>query len=251
MSGHSKWSKIKRKKGANDAKRGKIFGRVIKEISVAVKEGGSPDPNFNPRLRLAIANAKGVNMPKENVQRAIKKASESTSTGYAELTYEGYAPGGVAIFVECLTDNTNRTIANVRAIFRKNNGSLATSGSVAFLFDRKGIFEFPQGDWDLDDLELELIDGGAEDIEAEEGDVVVTTDMGDFGNMQKKLEELKIETRSASLQRIPQTTTKLEVEAARTAMRLIDKFEDDDDVQAVYHNLELDEQLLAALEAES
>ncbi len=250
MAGHSKWSKIKRKKGANDAKRGKIFGRIIKEITVAVKEGGSNDPNFNPRLRLAIANAKGANMPKENVQRAIKKASESTTAGFSELNYEGYAPGGVAIFVECLTDNTNRTIANVRAIFRKNNGNLATSGSVAFLFDRKGIFEFPQGEWDAEELELELIDGGAEDIEVEDGEVTVTTDMADFGNMQKKLEELKIETKSASLQRIPQTTTKLEVEAAKTAMRLIDKFEDDDDVQAVFHNLELTEDIVAALEEE-
>lgn len=248
MAGHNKWSKIKRKKGANDAKKGKIFGRIIKEITVAIKEGGVADPDFNPRLRLAIANAKGANMPKENISRAIKKATEAGGEAYTELSYEGYAAGGIAVFVECLTDNTNRTVANVRATFRKCGGSLANSGSVAFMFDRKGIFEFPQGDIDQEELELELIDAGAEDIALEDGEFTVTTAMEDFGAMQAKLEELKIEATSASLQMIPQNTTALSVEAAQGTLKLIERLEDDDDVQAIYHNLEMTEELMAAME---
>lgn len=248
MAGHNKWSKIKRKKGANDAKKGKIFGRIIKEITVAIKEGGVADPDFNPRLRLAIANAKGANMPKENISRAIKKATEAGGEAYTELSYEGYAAGGIAVFVECLTDNTNRTVANVRATFRKCGGSLANSGSVAFMFDRKGIFEFPQGDIDQEELELDLIDAGAEDIALEDGEFTVTTAMEDFGAMQAKLEELKIEATSASLQMIPQNTTALSVEAAQGTLKLIERLEDDDDVQAIYHNLEMTEELMAAME---
>ena len=251
MAGHNKWSKIKRKKGANDAKRGKMFARISKEITVAVKEGDSSDPNFNPRLRVAVANAKGVNMPKDNVARAIKKAEESGGAGYVELTYEGYAPNGIAVFVECLTDNTNRTVADIRAIFRKNGGSLSTSGSVAFLFDRKAIFEFPLNDRDQEELELELIDSGAEDIDVEEGEMTVTTDMTDFGNMQLKLEELKIETTSAGLQRLPQTTTKIDgVEDVQKVLKLIDLLEDHDDVQAVFHNLEITDEVMALMEGD-
>jgi len=250
MSGHSKWSKIKRKKGANDQKRGKAFSRISKEITVAVREGGGVDPSFNSRLRLAINNAKGVNMPKDTIQRAIKKGTEDGGAAYAELNYEGYAPGGVALYVECLTDNTNRTVANVRALFNKNGGNLATSGSVAFLFDRKGIFEFKQGEWDVDELTMELIDDGAEEVEADDGVITVTTDYTDFGNMQKKLEELKIDVESATLQMIPQQASAVDASTAKKALRMVELVEEDDDVQAVYHNMELTEEVMALLEAE-
>ncbi len=170
MSGHSKWSTIKRKKGAADAKRGKIFTKIIKEIMISVRESG-PDPAGNARLRLAIQNAKGANMPKDNIDRAIKKASGSEGEAYHEMTYEGYAAHGIAIFVEGLTDNTNRTLATVRFIFGKYNGALGPNGSLTFLFDRKGVFTINAEDIkgkDMESLELELIDAGAEDIEVEE-----------------------------------------------------------------------------------
>lgn len=249
MSGHSKWSKIKRKKGANDAKRSKIFGRVLKEIAVAVKEGGSGDPTFNPRLRLAVANAKGVNLPKENIERAIKKALDSKDEALYQPTYEGYGPGGVAIFIETTTNNTQRTVSNVRAIFNKRGGNLATSGSVAFLFERKGIFYFDQGDWDVEELELELIDGGAEEFEVDDEtkEVQVTVDFNDYGDMQKKLEELNIEVKQANLERIPTTTTSIDIAEAKSVLNLIEALEEDDDVQAVFHNLELSDELEAAL----
>lgn len=245
MSGHSKWSKIKRKKGANDAKRSKIFGRVLKEIAVAVKEGGSGDPSFNPRLRLAIANAKGVNLPKDNIERAIKKALDSKDEAFYQPTYEGYGQGGVAIFVETTTNNTQRTVSHVRSIFSKYGGNLATSGSVSFLFERKGIFYFELGSWDKDELELELIDGGAEDLEheADNDEVQVTVDFTSYGDMQKKLEELNIEVKQANLERIPTTTTELSVADAKKVLHLIDALEDDDDVQMVFHNMEMTSEL--------
>ena len=250
MSGHSKWSKIKRKKGANDAKRSKIFGRVLKEIAVAVKEGGSGDPSFNPRLRLAVANAKGVNLPKDNIERAIKKALDSKDEALYQPTYEGYGQGGVAIFLECMTNNMQRTISSVRSTFSKKGGSLATSGSVAFLFERKGIFYFDLDDWDAEELELELIDDGAEEFELDEesNEVQVSVDFTNYGDMQKKLEELKIEVKQANLERIPTTTTELSVGDAKKVFALIEALEEDDDVQAVFHNLELTEEVEAAME---
>lgn len=237
MSGHSKWSTIKRKKGALDAKRGKIFTKLIKEISVAAKEGGA-DPEANPRLRLAIQNAKGQNMPKENIERAIKKSSDD-SADYEELTYEGYAPFGVAVFVECTTDNLNRTVASVRSLFTKYGGSLGVNGSVDYMFERKGIFLIRQTEaMDKDDLTLELIDGGAEDVTFNEGYIEVTSAMDDFGNMQTKLDELGLEAETAELQRIPATTVSVDDEQFEKVMKLIDALEDDDDVQKVYHNLD-------------
>ena len=248
MSGHNKWSKIKRKKGATDAKRSKIFSRIIKEISVAVKEGSSGEPDFNPRLRLAIANAKGANMPKENIDRAIKKATESGGDQIAELTYEGYAPGGVAVFVECATDNQNRTISNIRSYFNKNGGNLATKGSVDFMFNRKGVFVIKQDGLDEDELTLELIDAGAEEVELDEGEFTITTDVSDYGNMQKKLEAMGIETVSVDLQRIPSNTTRVDTATAKQVLRLIDLIDDDEDVAAVFHNMEITEEILAELE---
>lgn len=246
MSGHSKWSTIKRKKGALDAKRSKMFSRITKEISVAVKEGGS-DPEGNPRLRVAINNAKGVNMPKDNIQRAISKA-EKDGNALQEMTFEGYGPEGVPIFVECLTDNNNRTISAIRSIFTKRGGSLGTNGSLSFMFDRKGVFTIPKGHIDQEELELELIDAGAEDIEVNEDTIVVYTPMADFGRMQKKLDELGIEAENASLQRIPTDYKTLEPQMAMKVLRLIDEFEDNDDVQNVYHNIEMTDELMKAME---
>jgi len=246
MSGHSKWSTIKRKKGAADAKRSKMFSRVSKEIQIAAKEGG-PDPEMNPGLRLAISNAKGINMPKDNIDRAISRASKEADS-LQELTFEGYAPNGIAIFVECLTDNKNRTVSNIRAIFTRRGGSLGTNGSVAYMFDRKGVITVPKGDLDPEDFELEIIDAGVEEMELE-GDVfIITTAMEDFGNVQKKLEALNVEPENAELQRIPHDTTQLEQNEALRVMKVIEDFEDDDDVQNVFHNLELTDSLMAAMD---
>lgn len=251
MAGHSKWANIKRRKGAQDAKRAKIFTRILKEIAIAVKEGGGGDPDTNPRLRLAVANAKGANMPKDNINRAIKKASDKDSENYEEVSYEGYGPAGIALFVEATTDNINRTVSNVRAIFNKYGGSLGTNGSLEFIFDRKGVFTIPMSALegkDMEELEMELIDGGAEDMEKDEEFVTVYTSFEDFGNMQKKLEELSIEPESQELQRIPKTTTALDLEEGKKVLNIIEKFEEDDDVNAVYHNMEITEELAAEME---
>jgi len=247
MSGHNKWSTIKRKKGALDAKRSKEFSRIIKEINVAVKEGG-PDPDGNPRLRLAISNAKGVNMPKENVLRAINKASDKDSANFTEVTYECYAPHGIAVFIECTTDNVQRTVSNIRSYFNKYNGSLGTNGSLSFLFDRKGIFTVPKDKLNLEEVELDLIDAGAEDITLEDDYYTITTAMEDFGSMMKKLEELKIEPENAELRRIPKNLEKIGIEEAKKVMKLIEVIEDDDDVVNVFHNMELTDELLKELE---
>jgi len=247
MSGHSKWSKIKRKKGATDAKRSKIFSKLIKEIQVAVKLGG-PDPEANPRLRLAIQNAKGENVPKENIERVIKKASGDDTTVYSEVNYEGYAPHGVAVFVECTTDNTNRTVARIRSYFTKYNGSLGKTGSLEYIFDQKGIFTFKVPEMDTEELELELIDAGAEDIEIEDDYVTVTSAREDFGNIQKKIDELNIEVENAGLKRIPNNTKDLDEKEFLSVMKLIDVIDEDDDVQNVYHNIELTDELINALD---
>ncbi len=247
MSGHSKWSTIKRKKGAADARRSKMFSKIVKEISVAVKEGG-PDPEANPRLRLAMNNAKGVNMPKDNVERAISKADKE-GDNFEEITFEGYAQHGIAVYVDCLSDNRNRTVSNVRAIFTKYGGSLGKNGSLTFLFDTKGVFTVLMNDKiNMDDFELEIIDAGAEDIEVDEDIISITTAKEDFGNVQKKLDELGVEIENAGLQRIPNDTKALDVNAALRVMKMIDAFEDDDDVQNVYHNLELTDEVAQAME---
>ena len=251
MSGHSKWSTIKRKKGALDAKRSKIFSRVIKEISVAVKEGGN-DPDGNPRLRLAVANAKGVNMPKDNIQRAISKAGEKNSADFQEVTYEAYGNFGVAMYIECLTDNTHRTVANVRSYLNKHEGKLETKGALSFLFDRKGVFTIPEktiGEKGLeeDDFLMEVIDAGAEEAENEDGFYTIYTAMEDFGNMLKKLEEMGVEAENAELQPIPKTTVKLETEQAKKILKMVDVIEEDEDVQNVFHNMELTEEIMAGM----
>jgi YebC/PmpR family DNA-binding regulatory protein len=246
MSGHSKWSTIKRKKGAIDAKRGKIFTKIIKEIIIAAKEGGS-DPETNARLRLAVQNAKGANMPKDNIERAIKKASGADAESFLETSFEGYGPNGVAIFVEALTDNNNRTVASVRSAFNKHGGNLGTNGSLSFLFDRKGIFSIRNDGLSLDDVELEMIDAGAENFEVEGDILTVTCAKEDFGSINRKLNELGIEPQEAGLKRIPNDTKKLDLEGAKKVLRLVDTLEDDDDIQYVYHNLEMTDELAAEL----
>ncbi len=249
MAGHSKWANIKHRKSAQDAKRAKIFTKVLKEISIAVRQGG-PDPEANPALRRAIANAKGVNLPKDNIQRAIKKASGKDADNYQEITFEGYGPHGIAFFIECTTDNTNRTVSIVRSIFNKHGGELGKSGSLEYIFDRKGVFLIEKEkikDFDPEELEMELIDGGAEDIEQDDEFMTIYTDYKDFGSMSSKLEELGIEVKSASLERIPKTTKTLPLDQAKKIIALAEKFEDEDDVQKVFHNLELTDELLESL----
>ena len=245
MSGHSKWSTIKRRKGANDAKRSKMFSRVSKEIQIAAREGGA-DIEMNPRLRLAVANAKGINMPKDNIDRAISRATKD-AVSLQEVTFEGYAPHGIAVFIECLTDNNNRTVSNIRAIFTKRGGNLGTNGSVSFMFDRKGVFTVPRGEMDPEEFELAIIDAGVEDLDLEGDFYVITTALEDFGNVQKKLEELGMEPDSAELQRIPHDTKELEPEEAMKVLRVIEYFEEDEDIQHVYHNLEMTDSLAVVM----
>jgi YebC/PmpR family DNA-binding regulatory protein len=248
MAGHSKWANIKHRKGAQDKKKAKEFTRAIKDISVAVKEGGGPDPETNPTLRNAIANAKGINMPKDNIQRAIKKASGDDADDYQNVSFEGYGPNGVAMFIECTTDNQNRTVASVRSIFTKNGGSLGKNGSIDYLFEKKGVFVIDKSkvEQDLEELELELIEGGATEIEFDDELIYVYTEFTDFGMMSSKLEELQIETKNADIHRIPLNTIALEQQEAFKILDLIEKFEDDDDVKNVYHNMEITDELMAA-----
>jgi len=246
MSGHSKWSTIKRKKGANDAKRGKLFTKIIKEITVAASVGG-PDVEANPRLRSAVQNARGMNMPKDTIQRAINKADKDNSS-FLELTFEGKLPHGTLVFVDSLTDNRNRTVSNVRAIFTKRGGELGTNGSLSYMFDRKGIISLAKGDLDPDEFELELIDAGVEEIELEDDTFMITTPMEDFHSVQIKLLEMGLEAESAELQRIPNDTLDLTLEQSVQIMKIIEEFEDDDDVQAVSHNLNVSDEVSEAME---
>lgn len=252
MAGHSKWANIKHRKGAQDKKRAKIFTRIIKELTVAARDGGA-DPDANPALRLAIQNAKGANMPKDTMERAIKKGAGGEGANLESVTYEGYGPNGIALVVEGMTDNLNRTVANVRSVFNKTGGSLGTNGSLDFIFTPKGVFTLTKAsfeDKDLDEVELELIEGGAEEIEKGEELWTVTTSFEDFGNMQKKLEELGLDAQSSEVQRVANTTTALDIESAKQVLNAIEKFEDIDDVNTVYHNLELTDDLLEALQSE-
>jgi len=250
MAGHSKWANIKHRKAAQDKKRAKVWTRIIKEITIAARDNG-PDLDSNPALRLAVQNAKGANLAKDTIERAIKKGSGAEAANLQTYTYEGYAPHGIAIFVEATTDNLNRTVAAVRSIFTKNGGTLGTNGSLSFIFDTKGVFTIDNTALEgknEDSLELELIDGGAEDVEKDDEITVIYTSFEDYGAMQSKLAELQIEAQSTEIQQIPKTTTTLSINDAQEVLKIIDKFEDDDDVQCVYHNLELTEELIAILE---
>ena len=225
MAGHSKWANIKHRKAAQDKKRGKLFTRIIKEITIAARDGGA-DPDSNPGLRLAIQNAKGANMPKDTVERAIKKGAGGDGANLAEITFEGYASNGIAVFVEATTDNNNRTVASVRSVFNKYGGNLGTNGSLSFIFDRKGVFTINKTALegkDIEELEMELIDGGLEEMNDVDDAIIVYTSFDDFGNMQSHLDALNIEVANAELQRVPNNTTELDVENSRKVLRLIDK----------------------------
>lgn len=241
MSGHSKWSTIKRKKAAVDAKRGKMFTKLIKEITVAAKIGGG-DVNSNPRLRLAVDNAKAANMPMDNIDRAIKKATgELDGVTYLELTYEGYGPSGVAFMVECLTDNKNRTVAEVRHLFTKYGNGLGESGSVAWMFDRNGVITLPaQGKTEDDILEI-ILDAGADDLQTEEDFFEITTTIDSFETVRKSLVDNSLEVENASLQWIAKNTIEVSGEDSEKVMKLFEMLEDSDDVQNVYSNADFQE----------
>ncbi len=229
-------------------KMAKTFSKIGKDIALAVKAGG-PDPDSNPALRRCIQNAKGANMPKDNVARAIKKASGADAENYEEISYEGYGQGGVAFFVECTTNNSTRTVANVRAIFNKFDGNLGKNGELSFLFERKGIFTLEKSaiEMDWDDFELEMIDGGADEIDQDDNEVMITTAFEDFGSLSHKLEELKLEPKSAELQRIPNSTKSVSEEQFAANMKMLERFNDDDDVQNVFHNMEITDELMKSL----
>jgi YebC/PmpR family DNA-binding regulatory protein len=230
------FEKRKHKMFARFDRMAKAFTRIGKDIAIAVKQGG-PIPENNPKLRMAIQNAKGANMPKDRVEAAIKRASSKEEKDFQEVTYEGYAPHGVPIMVECATDNPTRTVANIRLHFSKNGGSMGNSGSVAFMFERRGVFKFDPAKLNLDELELDLIDAGAEDIEKGDEEIIVYTKFTEFGHMQKFLESKHLEAKSSELQYIPTTTKELSEEQQDEVLKLVEVLESDEDIQQVYHNL--------------
>ncbi len=239
MSGHSKWSTIKNKKGKADAARGKVFTKIGREIVVAVKLGG-PDPDANSRLRDAIAKAKANNMPGDNIQRSIKKASgELSAVNYDELVYEGYGVGGAAVIVEAMTDNKNRTVGEVRHAFDKNGGSLGTSGSVAFQFEKKGVIVIDAEGKDEDSVMEEALDAGAEDFSSEDGAFEVVTAPEDFSAVREALEQKGYEFLSAEMDMIPANTVQLDEAQSKQFQKMLDMLEDNDDVQNVFYNAEL------------
>ncbi|GIM28627.1 putative transcriptional regulatory protein [Clostridium polyendosporum] len=242
MSGHSKWHNIQAKKGKVDAKRGKIFTKIGKEIAVAVKNGGA-NLDSNARLRDVIAKAKAANMPNDNIQRAIKKAAgEADTVSYEDIVYEGYGPSGIAVIVETLTDNKNRTAGNVRHAFTKQGGNMGASGCVSFMFQKKGEIVIEKNDTlDEDELMMMALDTGAEDFASEDEVFVVTTTPEDFGSVREELEAQGIEFLEAEIKMIPDTYTAIDEETATKFQKMLDQLEDDDDVQNVYHNAEFPE----------
>lgn len=247
MSGHSKWSTIKRKKGAADAKRGKVFSKLIKEITVAARIGGG-DPTGNPRLRAAVLAAKAENMPKDNIDRAIKKGTgDLDGAAYEETIYEGYGPGGVAILVQVLTDNKNRTVSDVRHIFTKNGGNMGESGSVAWLFDKKGYLVFEKGTVDEEALMEWGLEAGVEDIREQEKDWEVITAPESFEEIRAGLEGKPWGPQSAELTMLPKTTVTLDGKQAEQMLRMMEALEDNDDVQDVYANFDIPDNVMEAL----
>ncbi|MCZ4410719.1 YebC/PmpR family DNA-binding transcriptional regulator [Cryomorphaceae bacterium 1068] len=218
------------------AKMSKVFTRLGKDIVIAVKEGG-PDPDTNSKLRAVIQNAKSENMPKDNIERAIKRATSKDQEDYKEVIFEGYAPHGIAILIETATDNNTRTVANVRSHFNKCNGSLSTSGSVDFMFERKCFFRIAKGENDLEELELELIDYGADEIFEEDDSIMIYAPFTDFGGLQKAIEEMGLELMNSGFERIPMDTKKLSEEEEAEVDKLLERLEEDDDVQNVFHNM--------------
>ncbi len=244
MSGHSKWSTIKRKKGATDAKRGKIFTKLIKEITVAARFGGG-DVDANPRLRTAVANAKAENMPKDNIERAIKKGTgELEGFSYEEVIYEGYGPGGVAVLVESVTDNKNRTVADVRHIFSKSGGNLGEAGCVGWMFEKKGYFVFEKESVDEETLMEVALEAGADDVRDEGTTFEVVTPPRDFDSVQKAFDENALKYVVSEITMLPQTTVVLEGKEAEQMIRLMEGLEDSDDVQKVYSNFDISDKTL-------
>ena len=240
MSGHSKWATTKRKKAVIDAKRGKMFTKLIKEITIAAREGGG-DVNNNPRLRLAVDNAKSANMPADNIERAIKKATgELEGTTYYELIYEGYAPAGIALIVEVATDNKNRTVAEIRHLFSKNGGSLGETGSVAWMFDRKGIITLAKQNKSEDEIMEIALEAGADDFQVEDQYYEVQTSLENFEPVRRVLIDKKLEIENASLQWVAKNSIKISGEDAEKVIKLIEALEDNDDVQNVYSNADFD-----------
>ena len=248
MAGHSQFKNIMHRKGRQDAVRSKMFSKLAREITVAAKMG-SPDPAMNPRLRLAIQNAKAQSMPKDNIQRAINKASGGDSESYEEVRYEGYGPGGVAVIVEALTDNRNRTASSVRAAFTKSGGALGETGSVGFMFSRVGEIIYPADAGDADAIMEAAIMAGAEDVTSGEEEHVILCAFEDIGEVSSALEEALGEAQSVKAVWKPQTSTPVDEEKAESVLRLIAVLDDDDDVQNVYANFEVDDETLARLSA--
>jgi len=247
MSGHSKWSSIKHKKGAADAKRGKIFTRLIKEITVAARMGGSGDPAANPRLRAAVQTAKGENMPKDNIDRAIKKGTgELEGVNYEESIYEGYGPGGAAVLIETLTDNKNRAVADIRFIFSKNGGNLGENGCVAWMFEKKGYINIEKNSADEDTLMEIAIDAGAEDVMEDEISFEVTTAAEDFEAVKEAIDQASIPIVVAEVTMLPQSTTNLVGKEAEQMVKLMEALEDCEDVQKVYTNADIPDEIVMA-----
>lgn len=252
MAGHSKWANIKHRKAREDAKRSKAFTKHIREITVAAREGGG-DPDMNPRLSLAIENAKTVNLPKDNIERAIKKGTGELDDGtgnYEEVTYEGYGPGGIAYFVEATSNNLNRTVGDIRHIFTKYGGNLGTDGSVGYMFEQKGCIKVKSVGLDEEEFMLMAIDAGADEMEKEEDYFELITPRETLFEVREKLEDQGLEIESAELIRIPATEVKADPETARKNLKLMVKFEENDDVSNIFTNMKMDEETLALAEEE-
>jgi YebC/PmpR family DNA-binding regulatory protein len=246
MSGHSKWATTKHKKAATDAKRGKIFTKIGKEITVAARLGGG-DPDGNPRLRTAVAKAKSVSLPAENIKRAIQKGTgELPGVAYEEITYEGYGPGGVAVIIESLTDNRNRTVSEIRNIFSKAGSNMGEAGCVSWMFHKKGYLVVNSAKANEDQLMTLALDAGAEDLQVEDENFVITTALSDFEKVKKALEDAAVPLDLAELTMIPQTYVKLDGKEAQQMLRLVETLEDNDDVQNVYANFDIPEELMNA-----
>ena len=247
MSGHSKWSSIKHKKGAADAKRGKIFTKLIKEITVAARMGGG-DPDGNPRLRTAIAAAKAENMPKENIERGIKKGTgELEGVSYEEMTYDGYGPGGVAVLVECLTDNKNRTVAEVKRLFERHGGNLGEPGCVSWMFEKKGLIVFEKNKVDEEQLLDLALEAGAEDVSEEEFQFEVITDIASFEPVKRAVDDAGLGYNLAEITMIPSSTITLEAKKAQQMFNLMEGLEDNDDVSHVYANFDIPDDIMENL----
>jgi len=249
MSGHSKWSTIKRKKGKADAERGRMFTRLIKEITVSAREGGG-DSDGNPRLRSAILAAKAANMPAANIDRAIKKGTgELPGVSYEEIRYEGYGPGGVAVLVETLTDNKNRAVSEIRHIFTNNGGNLGEVGCVGWMFEKKGIIQVEKGKTDEEELMMSVLDAGALDMSTEEDYFEIITPYNKFEEVKQALDAKEIPYIQAEMTMVPQTTIKLEGKQAEQMLRLMEELEDHDDVQKVYANFDIDTEIMEKMSA--